>query len=45
MINLDDIGYFLFMQEQEEEEANKDINEEQKENYRGEEAAYNTSAE
>lgn len=44
MINLDDIGYFLFMQEQ-EKEADKDNNEEQKENYSGEEAAYNTLTE
>lgn len=44
MINLEDIGYFLFMQEQ-EEEANNNNNEEQKEDYSGEQTAYNTLTE
>lgn len=44
MINLEDIGYFLFMQEQ-EEEADKDNNEELKEDYSREQTAYNTLTE
>lgn len=39
MINLEDIGYYLFMQEQEQKDNDND--EEQKEDYSGKQTAYN----
>lgn len=43
MIDLNDIGYFLFMQEQ--EEADNNNNDKQEEDYSGEQTAYNTLTE